>query len=561
MSPLSCTVFFQHHFQICPTEPVRDEFAFAAVVGEPKPDPLDPVAVAAAAPPPEQELTSIGPAPEVPAARAASGESHRFRLVNFHKFLRESWVDALRDITMGPGENWGTDGNSTGTGRELGGNWTGTGRELGRELGRNWTGTGRELDGNWEGTGTRTGKELDGNWEGTGRGTGRELDGNSEGTGRELGRELAGTWRKLAGTWRELGGNLAELGGNLAGTWRELGGKWRELGGNWRKLGGNLAGTGGNLAGTGGNLAGTWRELGGKLGGNLAETGGNLAETRRELGRNSEGTRLERMRTECGGLKNRSWPSDPCDFVFFAANSAVSGFYELRKYRSGRPCKHRLGQLFEALALRIIDLGSSCPSHCGGGDAGETGKKLPVAEKAARLSEAKRRLPGLAIEDELVQWCLQRRGMALFMCGYETHKRWVSTLLRALSSDVHRVKPNDSGVMEMDKKMKQFRHVPRRLGQGHSRASAVLMPNLIVTSNFDDSEIPCGTSAAEQLAVSNTRLLIGRTDRADEMQILLDLVSEHDRGSPEFATALAIAVSATLRPAMGKQSRKAIEFI
>ena len=162
-----------------------------------------------------------------------------------------------------------------------------------------------------------------------------------------------------------------------------------------------MAGTGGNLAGTGGNLAGTWRELGGKLGGNLAETGGNLAETRRELGRNSEGTRLERMRTECGGLKNRSWPSDPCDFVFFAANSAVSGFYELRKYRSGRPCKHRLGQLFEALALRIIDLGSSCPSHCGGGDAGETGKKLPVAEKAARLSEAKRRLPGLAIEDEL----------------------------------------------------------------------------------------------------------------------------------------------------------------
>ena len=76
-----------------------DEFAFAAVAGQPKPDPLDPVAVAAAAPPPEQELTSIGPAPEVPAARAASGESHRFRLVNFHKFLRESWVDALRDIT------------------------------------------------------------------------------------------------------------------------------------------------------------------------------------------------------------------------------------------------------------------------------------------------------------------------------------------------------------------------------------------------------------------------------------------------------------------------------
>ena len=35
------------------------------------------------------------------------------------------------------------------------------------------------------------------------------------------------------------------------------------------------------------------------------------------------------------------------------------------------------------------------------GDAGETGKKLPVAEKAARLAEAKRRLPGLVIEDQL----------------------------------------------------------------------------------------------------------------------------------------------------------------
>ena len=54
--------------------------------GQPKPDLLDP----------EQELTSIGP---VPAAQTASEESHRFRLVNFHKFLRESCVDALRDIT------------------------------------------------------------------------------------------------------------------------------------------------------------------------------------------------------------------------------------------------------------------------------------------------------------------------------------------------------------------------------------------------------------------------------------------------------------------------------
>ena len=195
------------------------------------------------------------------------------------------------------------------------------------------------------------------------------------------------------------------------------------------------------------------------------------------------------------------------------------------------------------------------------GDAGEASKRLPVAEKAARLAEAKRRLPGLVIEDELepshalldvvshmgeanavvwvppskctkrdaelklglrdkqkyltvqeqnvtlapapdklvaehgtpleVQWCLQRRGIAFFMCGfmsYETHDRWVSALLRALSSEVppgyspisiqqmlradsemflllakevSRVKPTNAGVMEMDEKMKQFRHDPR----------------------------------------------------------------------------------------------------
>ena len=195
------------------------------------------------------------------------------------------------------------------------------------------------------------------------------------------------------------------------------------------------------------------------------------------------------------------------------------------------------------------------------GDAGEASKRLPIAEKAARLAEAKRRLPGLVIEDELepshalldvvshmgeanavvwvppskctkrdaelklglrdkqkfltvqeqnvtlapapdklvaehgtpleVQWCLQRRGIAFFMCGfmsYETHDRWVSALLRALSSEVppgyspisiqqmlradsemflllakevSRVKPTNAGVMEMDEKMKQFRHDPR----------------------------------------------------------------------------------------------------
>ena len=230
------------------------------------------------------------------------------------------------------------------------------------------------------------------------------------------------------------------------------------------------------------------------------------------------------------------------------------------------------------------------------GDAGETGKKLPVAEKAARLAEAKRRLPGLVIEDELepshalldivshmgeanaivwvppskctkrddelklglrdkqkyltvqehgvmlapapdklvaehgspleAQWCLQRRGMAFFMCGfvsYETHERWVSTLLRALSSDVppgyapisvaqimradsemflllakevHRVKPDDSGVMEVDEKMKLFRHDPR--------VTSYLQPLQKATSSVAPPPTapgdPSGANANEQLS-------------------------------------------------------------
>ena len=54
-----------------------------------------------------------------------------------------------------------------------------------------------------------------------------------------------------------------------------------------------------------------------------------------------------------------------------------------------------------------------------------------------------------------------------------------------------------------------------------SGASAVLMPNLIVTSNFDDSEIPCGTSAAEQLAVSCLRKGRCSTDDLLELSSLL----------------------------------------
>ena len=145
IQPVFSTKKTNHHFQICPTEPVGDEFAFAAVAGEPKPDPLDPVAVAAAAPPPVRNRSShpLGP---------------------LRKFL-------------------------PGTRREQDGNWEGTGRELGRELGRNWTGTGRELDGELGGNLAGTG----GNLAGTRGGNWRELGGNSAGTRRELGGNSAGT--------------------------------------------------------------------------------------------------------------------------------------------------------------------------------------------------------------------------------------------------------------------------------------------------------------------------------------------------------------------------------
>ncbi|CAE7237282.1 unnamed protein product [Symbiodinium sp. CCMP2592] len=191
------------------------------------------------------------------------------------------------------------------------------------------------------------------------------------------------------------------------------------------------------------------------------------------------------------------------------------------------------------------------------GDSTDAGKRLPAAEKSARLADAKRRLKGLVIEDEMepshalidavshmgesnavvwippskctkrdaelklglrdkqkyltvqeqsvtlapapdkivaehgtpleVQWCLQRRGLAFFMCGFmewETHEKWVASLLRCLSSDVppgyapismqqilradseiflllarevKRVKPDSSGVMEMDVLMNRHR--------------------------------------------------------------------------------------------------------
>ncbi|CAE7245150.1 unnamed protein product [Symbiodinium sp. CCMP2592] len=227
------------------------------------------------------------------------------------------------------------------------------------------------------------------------------------------------------------------------------------------------------------------------------------------------------------------------------------------------------------------------------GDSTESGKRLPAAEKSARLADAKKRLKGLVIEDEMepshalidavshmgesnavvwippskctkrdaelklglrdkqkyltvqeqsvtlapapdkivaehgtpleVQWCLQRRGLAFFMCGFmewETHEKWVASLLRCLSSDVppgyapismqqilradseiflllarevKRVKPDSSGVMEMDVLMNRFRHDPRITTylqplQRGSASQGVASPSLAgeVGSSFPD---------------------------------------------------------------------------
>ncbi|CAE7547600.1 unnamed protein product [Symbiodinium sp. CCMP2592] len=227
------------------------------------------------------------------------------------------------------------------------------------------------------------------------------------------------------------------------------------------------------------------------------------------------------------------------------------------------------------------------------GDSTDAGKRLPAAEKSARLADAKRRLKGLVIEDEMepshalidavshmgesnavvwippskctkrdaelklglrdkqkyltvqeqsvtlapapdkivaehgtpleVQWCLQRRGLAFFMCGFmewETHEKWVASLLRCLSSDVppgyapismqqilradseiflllarevKRVKPDSSGVMEMDVLMNRFRHDPRITTylqplQRGSASQGVASPSLAgeVGSSFPD---------------------------------------------------------------------------
>ncbi|CAE7788579.1 unnamed protein product [Symbiodinium sp. CCMP2592] len=261
------------------------------------------------------------------------------------------------------------------------------------------------------------------------------------------------------------------------------------------------------------------------------------------------------------------------------------------------------------------------------GDTGDASKRLPVAEKTARLAEAKRRLPGLVIEDELepshalldvishmgeansvvwvppskctkrdaelklglrdnqkfltvqehgvtlapapdklvadhatpleVQWCLQRRGIAFFMCGfmsYETHDRWVSTLLRALSSEVppgyapisiqqmlradsemfllfakevNRVKPTSTGVMEMDEKMKLFRHDPR--------ITSYLQPLQKATASVVPPPQPPHESATGALARTSKRQK--RRDERLKAPVRVDNLPEELKTCPHHADA------------------------
>ena len=211
---------------------------------------------------------------------------------------------------------------------------------------------------------------------------------------------------------------------------------------------------------------------------------------------------------------------------------------------------------FEASTLVVAQLRTMVE-----GDAPDAPRKLPGAEKASRLQQVKKLLPGIVIEGELepshalidlvahmgecnsivwlppskctkrdselrlgfrdkprfltvqeqgvalapapdkveaahataleVQWCLQRRGIAFVMCGFlkhETHEKWISQILRAISSEappgyanvtlqqalradsemflllskeVSRVKPHGAGIMEMDVKMQALRLDPR----------------------------------------------------------------------------------------------------
>jgi len=116
---------------------------------------------------------------------------------------------------------------------------------------------------------------------------------------------------------------------------------------------------------------------------------------------------------------------------------------------------------------------------------------LTVQEQGVALAPAPDKIEAAHSTALEVQWCLQRRGIAFVMCGFlkhETHEKWVSQLLRAvsaevppgyasvtlqqalradsemfllLSKEVSRVKPQGAGVMEMDTKMQSLRLDPR----------------------------------------------------------------------------------------------------
>ncbi|CAE7816673.1 unnamed protein product [Symbiodinium sp. CCMP2456] len=271
------------------------------------------------------------------------------------------------------------------------------------------------------------------------------------------------------------------------------------------------------------------------------------------------------------------------------------------------------------------------------GDSSDSGKKLPAAEKAACLADAKRRLAGLVIEDEMepshalidavahmgesnsivwippskctkrdselklglrdqqkyltvqeqavtlapapdkltaehgtpleVQWCLQRRGLAFFMCGFlewETHEKWVASLLRCLSADVppgyspismqqilradselflhlarevKRVKPDSAGVMEMDVLMNRLKapvkagNLPEELklcpyqtdAAGH-RATADMACSTFTFSFSRVPETSAGSALSHPGEVLAARLLASGSGTSDQLLELAKLL-------------------------------------
>ncbi|CAE7797083.1 unnamed protein product [Symbiodinium sp. CCMP2592] len=283
--------------------------------------------------------------------------------------------------------------------------------------------------------------------------------------------------------------------------------------------------------------------------------------------------------------------------------SVKSGSFEIvpEDISEVNPDDGRVSQLkrlhFESSTLVIAQLRALVE-----GDSTDAGKRLPAAEKSARLADAKRRLKGLVIEDEMepshalidavshmgesnavvwippskctkrdaelklglrdkqkyltvqeqsvtlapapdkivaehgtpleVQWCLQRRGLAFFMCGFmewETHEKWVASLLRCLSSDVKRVKPDSSGVMEMDVLMnrhRDLRNLPGSLNGVDLLVSAGPV-TFDATVEHETLDWTNGVTDAPASVPALSHTTTAASDTADELAVLLEVISEH----------------------------------